>query len=207
MPFHPCFISFRHFDSELSERFVRQFEQCLSAELEPLTGKKPFIDFLRMQPGYSLNASVAAAVCQSTCMIVIWSPQYFSEDHLWCTREFTAMLALENARLQLLPPNERNKKLIIPVIFRGSKHYPFNLSDTLYLNFEKFSHSKKQMSRNERFSEEIRKLAEYIHERIIAFENSNVAPWGDCDKFALPDVDEARTYIKNNLRSNSFPLR
>jgi TIR domain len=207
MKFYPCFISFRHYGDDISESFIRQFEKCLSAELIPLVGKKPFVDFNRLSPGYSLSQNIKDALCQSACMIVIWSPQYFTEDHLWCAMEFKAMMELEQKRLKLLPQSERGKKLIIPVIYRGSKYYPLQLEDTLYLNFEKFALYDSEMIKNDFFADRIRDLAEYIYERVTAFKASGNQPWGDCGSFNLPSKNEAKQFIKKfNLNNQGFPF-
>lgn len=207
MSFYPCFISFRHYGDEISDSFVRQFEECLSAELVPLIGSRPFIDYNRMSPGYSLSQSIQQALCQSACMIIIWSPQYLTEDHIWCAMEFYAMLELEKRRLQNLPQTERAKKLIIPVIYRGSKFYPSSLDDTLYLNFEKFTLYNSEMIKNEFFADKIKDLAEYIFERIEAFKTHGYTPWGDCADFNLPSRTDSIEFIKKNkVRNPKFPF-
>lgn len=208
MAFYPCFISFRHFGDSISEAFIRQFEECLTAELLPLVGEKPFIDFTRMGPGYSISASVAKALCESACMVVIWSPQYFSEEHFWCAMEFKAMMRIEKERLDMLPKDQRNKKLIIPVIYRGSKQYPRQVDDTLYLNFEKFALYSTEMIKNPFFADSIQKLAQYINERVAAFKNNDIRPWGNCDQFNLPSLEETVKYIKEvGLQIQNFPFR
>lgn len=207
MPFYPCFISFRHYGDDISESFIKQFEKCLTAELIPLVGEKPFIDFNRLSPGYSLSHSLQEAICQSACMIIIWSPQYLSQEHPWCAMEFKAMMDLEEKRLAMLPYGERGKKLIIPVIYRGSKYYPNQLKDTLFLNFEKFTLYNQEMIKNDFFAEKIRELAEYIYERIEIFKTHKFHPWGDCQDFNLPSQDETFQFIKsNNVKRQEFPF-
>jgi len=207
MAYNPCFISFRHFGDKISDAFIQQFEECLTAELKPLIGKTPFIDHKRMHPGYSLNATIAQELCQSVCMVVIWTPQYFNEEHIWCATEFKAMQGLEAQRLLLLPKEERNKRLIIPVIYRGSKYYPDDLSDTLYLNFEKFTLHETEMIKNGFYANEIKNVAEYIHDRILAFKKISISPWGKCEDFILPNKEETLAFLQEKNTTQKFPFR
>lgn len=207
MIYYPCFISFRHFDDEISVEFIKQFEKCLTGYLNPLVGQKPFIDYNRMAPGYDLKPAITDALCQSACMLVIWSPKYFDTEHVWCAKEFIAMTELEANRLRLLPQEERIKKLIIPVIYRGSKYYPRTLADgTLYLNFEKFGLYEPEMIKNQKFAEEIEKLAEYIYERLKAFERLKTNnPIGRCPELTLRSDSEALQYIEKFTHDQEFP--
>lgn len=210
MASYPCFISFRHFGDPISEAFVTQFFDSLKAYLNPLIGKAPFIDFDRMKAGYGLKPALADAICNSVCMIVIWSPQYFNEEHIWCTMEYKAMMDLEKKRLAMLPQNQQYKKLIIPVIYKGSKYYPEELSEeTLYLNFEKFALFETEMIKNKNFATEIEKLAEYIYERITEFQDNGINPFGNCNQFTLPSKQDAIDFIRTDLKKpqHEFPFR
>jgi len=212
MNYYPCFISFRHFDDAISEAFINQFVDCLKGYLNPLVGKDPFVDFKRMEPGYSLQPALANALCNSACMVVIWSPQYFNEEHLWCAMEYKAMIELEKKRLSLLPAHEQFKKLIIPVIYKGSKYYPADLEDsTLYLNLEKFSLYETEMIKNKNFATEIERLANYIYDRIRVFNKITPAPWGNCGQFQLPSKQDAIDFVQNmnieNDNGDAFPFR
>ncbi|SRR5260221_7629025 len=211
MSYYPCFISFRHFGDAISEAFIKQFFECLKGYLNPLVGKEPFIDFERMQPGYSLKPAIADALCKSACMIVIWSPQYFNEEQIWCAMEYKAMKELEKKRLGLLPNTENYKKLIIPVIYRGSKYYPSNLSqETLYLNLEKFALYEPPMAENKNFAAEIEKLANYIYERIAVLKTLNNNQFGNCGDFGLPTNADTLQFIQRlnqNIDEQEFPFR
>ncbi|HTE10741.1 MAG TPA: toll/interleukin-1 receptor domain-containing protein [Chitinophagaceae bacterium] len=212
MAFYPCFISFRHFDDEISEAFIKQFVDCLNGYLTPLVGVGPFIDYKRMQAGYKLSPAIADAICNSACMIVIWTPQYFTSEHIWCAMEYKAMIDLEKKRLSLLPGGEQFKGLIIPVIYRGSKYYPSKLADQeIYLNFEKFGLYEEVMMKNKKFAEEIEKLADYIADRIDAFRRNNQNPWGSCNGFQLPSENDTKQFIQaiTGVAQNTqaFPFR
>ena len=145
-------------------------------------------------------------------MIVIWSPQYFNDEHIWCAMEYKAMIDLETKRLAQLPYDERFKKLIIPVIYRGSKYYPSELSEeTLYLNFEKFALYEPEMIKNKNFANDVEKLANYIFDRVSILNRLQENPFGKCNEFNLPSKADALQYIQNinsvKTSSQEFPFR
>lgn len=208
MAFYPCFISFRHFDDELAEEFVNQFHKSLTASLNPYFGAEPFIDFKRIKPGYQIDPTIADAICNSACMIMIWSPQYFNEDHLWCTMEYKAMIELEETRRNQLPLEYRNRRLIIPVIYKGSKFLPTNLKGTHVLNFEKFALYESDMLRNKNYIPLIEELAAYIFELFEAFKQQGCQPWGNCNGFQLPSVQDTKMFLQRlTNNTNTFPFR
>ena len=55
-------------------------------------------------------------------MVMIYTPTYFSRDHVYCSREYAAMTQLERKRLSGL--SERSHSLIIPVILRDFGRLP-----------------------------------------------------------------------------------
>ena len=209
MSTYPCFISFRHYKGENADSFIKQFVECLNGFLDPLCGES-FIDYLRMQPGYDLNPSIASALCQSACMVVIWTPRYFDEEHPWCAKEYKAMLALEKQRLEYLPIDQRMQRLIIPVIFSGKNSYPASLRDgIIYYDFSDFMLYEKRMSRNRKFADKIRELANYIFERLQTLKNINQGSWFDCNGVNFSNDEEIFNFIKNlkGMDVENFPFR
>lgn len=90
MPFkYACFISYPHGQYELMKSFIEQLKKALNNYLEPLLDEEVYIDVDRLEPGYHYNEALAKAICQSICMIVVYSPKY--ERHSYCLREYQAM--------------------------------------------------------------------------------------------------------------------
>jgi hypothetical protein len=107
MPFkHACFISYRrHEQSELSERFIADLCSAVRNELAVLLDEDLYIDRERLRGGAFFNPALADALCKSVCMIVVYTPTYFSREHLYCAREYLAMEKLEKTRLAGSPIN------------------------------------------------------------------------------------------------------
>src|SRR5690349_15742687 len=116
---YSCFISYRHGQFELTKTFVEQLYTALSGELETMVDKDVgvYIDKQRLLPGYFYNEDLAKAICQSICMLVVYSPSYEESDY--CKREFEAMYRLQQQRFGLLGVANPESGMIIPVIFRG----------------------------------------------------------------------------------------
>jgi hypothetical protein len=117
---HSCFISYRHGQSDVKQRFIEEFYVALSGELEMLRNEKPFVDKERLKGGDFYNDALARALYESATLILIYQPNYFDAEHTYCAREYRAMCALERERLRLFAnAKDRDHGLIIPVVLRG----------------------------------------------------------------------------------------
>jgi hypothetical protein len=90
--------------------------------------------------GYNFDEALFKAICQSICMVVVYSPKY--EDHVYCLREYTAMERIEMKRKEILGNKASNEVgMIIPIVLRGLQE---GLPDKIrkqrhYVDFSKFS--------------------------------------------------------------------
>jgi hypothetical protein len=208
---YACFLSYRHSDSELGRRAVNDFEQALKNELGLLLNipdLQPIYRDERNQPGYLYNEVIAEALCQSVCMAMIYWPQYFSYESRYCTREYRAMVALEEKRLALLPNAEHKLGLIIPIMIRGRKEdLPSELRDKRqFAEFSALSLSDKPMSRHKKFQPQVRAIAEYIDDRCRAFNAVANDPCSGCGGFALPKEDEVKAWLDALLKPPPYVL-
>ena len=104
MPFrYSCFISYRAGDRQRENPYtvtlLKALQKHLGHELGLLLEEEVsqvFVDWRRLQGGYFFNATLAHALCQSVCMLVVYTPTYFSLVHPYCAREYRAMEALGN---------------------------------------------------------------------------------------------------------------
>ena len=81
---------------------IEDFFFTLSAELEFLVDKPPYLDRDRLKGGEFYNEALASNLCKSACLVVLYTPVYFSLDHMYCAREYRAMEQIELARQRLL---------------------------------------------------------------------------------------------------------
>src|SRR5437764_15246498 len=103
MPFtNACFISYRH--AGPASEIVRGLVGKLAEQLALLSPSYPiYVDEKRLKAGDYLDAELAAAMCRSICMVLLFTPEYFDLDHPYCAREYRGMKTIEAARQQSLP--------------------------------------------------------------------------------------------------------
>ena len=105
-----CFISFRHGERGLTQRFVREFYDGLAGELEAQLGREVgvFLDQQRLQGGDFFNEQIARDLCASSCFVMIYTPAYFSLTHSYQSlgesiepSDLSAILAADHQTLSL----------------------------------------------------------------------------------------------------------
>jgi hypothetical protein len=75
--------------------------------------ERVYIDKDRLKPGYNYNEALSKAICESACMIVVFTSLYESSDY--CLREFLTMEQIEEKRKQMLGNKyESTHRMIIP---------------------------------------------------------------------------------------------
>ena len=127
---HACFVSYCN--DEGMTGFMKQLEEALNSSIGIHIGdkKKAFID-KKLQPGDVFDKKLAKAICQSICLIAIYTPPY--EESEFCLKEFAAMEAIEDRRMQLIGEKiTRDERLIIPIIFRGEDDLPAKISENIH---------------------------------------------------------------------------
>lgn len=207
---YSCFISHRHGQERLAERIVTELYDGLAAELDVLLEEGVYLDRERLKGGDYLDEVLASAICQSACMVVVYTPRYFSKDHPYCTREFMAMKTLEEERLNLLGPQEGGRRgLIINVIFRGQEDdLPPQIKGIKAYNFSEFQMSSRKMSSNSKFAGLIREIAEQIaqHSESLAEVSDSLQC---CAEFGLPSEKAALEWLEAQpaLKKRKFPGR
>lgn len=211
MPFkYSCFISYRHGQKELVENFVRDLEQSLSNEVVPLTDMEVFVDWQRLQGGDFFNENLAKALCESVCLIVVFTPTYFSDTHSYCAREYKGMEMLESQRLDLLGTSaDKEHGLIIPIVLRSEENLPSEVKNRRqYHDFTKFQLGQRSLAKSKQYASKIESIAQYIHRRYQALSALPDDPCMDCEAFSLPTEDEIKTWLTGMKAARApFPGR
>jgi len=200
-----CFFSYPHIDdAELMKDFVEKLAEALQESLKLYLGKTEFfLDTKRLRPGYIFDETIAAALCQSLCMIAVYVPPY--EDRMYCLREYEAMERLEAARkARLNRPDLRDRGMIIPVVFRGKKeNLPAKITGRVqYYNLSRFAPRAQSLLGNKKHAEEIDEIAQSIAELYKAVANTDVC--SDCDGFTLPAEAEVKPW-RESAPAPPFP--
>lgn len=205
MPFkHACFISFRHGRHRQTKKAVKDIVQslydALSSEMEwQVSDLDVFVDWERLEGGVFLDEALAMNLCNSTCMLVVYTPTYFDSD--FCAREYKAMLELEEERLKLLNPSDRQYGLIIPLVCRGEKFLPQEIKRRLYYNFDCYFlfGGRRVIRQNQSYGEKIRQIGAYIAARCKKFKGLTLDPCSICEDFKLPTDEEVRKWREENI--------
>lgn len=185
---YACFISYSHANQNLVLGFMAQFKAALAASLEPLVDLPVFFDQERLQGGYLYNEALASALCQSACMVAIYSPVY--ERRPYCGREFEAMVRLETNRLALAGV-ARGRGLIIPVVLRGFEDLPPRIKDERHaVDFSRFTLADRDVGRNRDFVSKVELIAQQIYGHCKALTPVESEACIECNTFRLPAEHE-----------------
>ena len=191
---YACFISYCHGQHDLVKTFIEQFKEALKNELDALMDEEVYVDKERLLPGYRYNEALARAICESVCMIVVYSPKY--ERHAYCLREFEAMRLIEDKRRAYLGLSYTHPSaMIIPVILRGTDDLPAPIKNNLHFcDFSKFTLADTDVSRNPEYLKDIAKIAKVIQNHHRAFEGRKAELFCECSIFQLPPEEEVRPW-------------
>ena len=179
-----CFFSYAHGRHELMQRFKATLADALRCYLEPYFDNEDelFVDTEQLGGGDDLDAKIARAMCESVCMVLIYTPKY--EAHPYTRREFAAMRALEaeRGRWYRLP-----SQLIIPVIMtRHPDRLPEQITEsTFYVDFSRFTMATADLKSNPDFLPDIDRIVR----RIVMHYQCQMQftpPEHDCNAFILP---------------------
>ena len=155
---YSCFISYRHGQDDIAKNLA----SSLGTELGLWLDMDVYIDKGRLQGGDFFNNELAKALCESVCLVVVYTPTYFSKQHTYCAREYKAMEALEEQRLKELGlPKNKQHGLIIPIVYRGESKLPKSITNERnYHLFEAFQIGGRDNLENEEYATQIKKIAE-----------------------------------------------
>lgn len=206
MPFrYSCFISYPDGQGDLMKRFVEELESALQSSLGPYLREGVYIDKNRLSAGYKYNEALAEAICQSVCMVVVYSPIY--EASSYCRREFTAMQRLEEKRFRAMQSSvSAHCGLIIPILLRGkAEEFPSIIREHIHFcDFSRFTTASTKITRHRESVEKIEQIARYIFDLYERFRTSGSDPCSQCTSFRLPAEEEVPSW---RTPVSPFPLR
>lgn len=189
-----CFLSYAHGQHAYMSRFKDDLVDALKCYLEPHFDNETelFVDSEQLGGGDELDRRIALALCQSVCMIVIYTPKY--EAHAYTRREFAAMQQIEAERRGWY---ELPSRLVIPVIMT---RHPFSLPPQitepgLYVDFSRYTLATGELKTNPDFLPDIRRIVDRITMHYHCLRGA-IPPGHDCKQFVLPaDAPEWRPVV------------
>jgi len=181
-----CFFSYAHGKHDLMNRFKSTLADALRCYLEPYFDDEDelFIDSEQLGGGDDLDSKIARALCESVCMVLIYTPKY--EAHGYTRREYAAMRLIEEERSSWYPLPSH---LIIPVIMtQHPVKLPAQITETsLYVDFSRFTMATSDLKSNPDFLPDIDKMVKRIAAH-YQYQKMYMPPEHDCSRFVLPDV-------------------
>jgi hypothetical protein len=171
---------------------ARDFHSSLDRELRHWTPLPIYRDETRLNGGDFFNRELSLALCESACMVMIYTPTYFDKVSTYCAREFKAMEYLESKRLELLGLDKNYQHgLIIPIVYRGLDLFPTYISGIRnYHKFDSFHICGKSYLRNNQYQDKIKDIAKYIFERCNELAALEIDPCEYCGSFEIPKSEE-----------------
>jgi len=208
---YSCFISYPH-PKQGTEfgKVIDQLEQALADQLGYNLDEPIYIDKNRLKPGYAYDEALAGAICQSACMIVLFTSLY--QVRTYCLREFMAMEKLEEARIQKLKEKfDKTRRMIIPIVIRRDtdKDLPGKINKIQYWDLTKIMNRGFNL-RNQECRKVIIDIANEILKHLCTLKLlEGTSLDDDCDSFKIPSEQEAmQSWSLEPLpRSSGFPLR
>lgn len=182
-----CFFSYAHGQHAYMSKFKNDLADALKCYLEPHfdTERELFIDTEQLGGGDDLDRRIATALCESVCMIVIYTPKY--EAHPYTRREFAAMQAIEAERRAWYPLPSH---LIIPVIMtRHPVSLPPQITEGMYVDFSRYTLATNDLKTNPDFLPDIEKIVERIAAHYHYLKHC-IPPGHDCSLFQLPPIPD-----------------
>jgi hypothetical protein len=195
---YSCFISYRHGQNQLAERIVNDLSTALANELELYIGTEVYVDRERLKGGDFYNEELARALCQSICMIMVFTPRYFDLHSTYCAREFKAMEKLEEERLRVLERlTGKRVGLIIPIVFRGADSLSSEIkAHRHYYDFGDFLLCDTEISKHPNYARKIKQLAKTIFDIYQIFSLLSEDPCSGCEDFVLPAESEVTQWLR-----------
>lgn len=191
-----CFISYPHGQDEVLVPFVKAFVEGLKREIGAMDRRPLWFDQV-LTGGRRIDEAIGAGLCKSACMVMLYTPLYFDEEHVYCARELKAMQDLEEERFKTL--QDKSFGLIIPIILRGPKKFPEAMKKGKFYDFTKFLFNSPSDKIRETYAEQIAEIATYIVERCDALEAAERDPTHNCDMYPLPSIEAAREFVEKVL--------
>jgi TIR domain len=203
MPFrYSCFISYSSFTDQrddLARNFIYEFKAALDSETFPRVRLHAFVDKEALHGGENPDLRLAQSICESICMICVYTRTYFDKSRLYCAKEFRAMEMIaeqRNARLH----REGCKGSIIPVILRA-REVPTHIRNQIqFHDFRDFTLAKhRPIARHRKYENRIRDIAEYIEELFEELNSPHDDPCGSCHEFRLPGDEVVKRWVEEKI--------
>lgn len=177
------FISYPAMATPNQPRLVDQFTEVLKNKLDFLQEITAIQMAFRapedLQPGLLWEQMIPRALCQSRCMLLVYTDEYFRREY--CVKELQAMRRLEQMRGFR---SDTGESLIIPLIVqardgaRGRPAVPDEINKLNFLDFRPMRDPKPQFRTNA-----VRNNIDELLRRLQKIQSATAEPGIDCSGF------------------------
>jgi len=161
-----------------------------------------YVDTKHLRGGDFVDKELPKALCESVCLVVVYTPIYFNEEKTYCAREYRAMELLEEERKEALRRSGLydGHGLIIPIVYRGKEEkLPKGIKSRLCHLFQNFHISRTDTLDNPEYAYKITEIAEYIAERCNELRCVEDILRKDCDRRTFPPDEEIYNWLEGML--------
>jgi len=222
---HACFISYRNGDrndtgldarrqdiADTMNAFARDLRDELKRALITSINLLPCLVFLDqdvecLSKGDPLMATLSASICESVCMVVVFTGHYLDEEKLICAAELEGMLRRLKERCQKLEVSEnRASEWVFTAVFREPEQVPQILNENLRFDFTAYDSSSKPLRDHPGYLDNIRGLALKIKDAWNEMKHHDALNFtDDCPNFNILDPDQNEQDLLQFVKTNKKP--
>lgn len=189
---YACMLSFPvDNNNQLIETAVKEIEEDLYVEISAQLKNKGVL----AKPNRT-----AKELCESACMVMVYTYKYFDVSDPVCAQEYQAMSSLEQIRLKELGINKtKDNSSIIPIVLRGMDKFPdeINSHRPVYDFSDYYTLSVSERRKLRGYKRDINKIATHIVAQCLTLEQNLANPCGSCTSFELPNAQDVSHMLKS----------
>lgn len=189
---HACFLSFPiDSNNPLIDAAVREIQTDLDVEISAQ---------LRNKKVLAKSTRTARELCESACMVMLYTFRYFDRDDPLCAQEYQAMSLIEQERLKDLKVHRaKENSFIIPIVLRGKDKFPDEISSfrPVYDFVKYFMLTSHDRRRRSDYRKDIAEIAQHIVAQYLRLEQNLDNPCSNCTDYELPKVKDVQHLFKN----------
>lgn len=224
---HACFISYRNGDRNDKGMDARRkdIQDTLNAFACDLRDelKRELVNHLNLQDcmiffdqdenclskGDPLMSTFSSGVCNSVCMIVVFTRHYLDKEKLTCAAELEGMMRRLEQRCEKMGLNANiASNWIFTAVFREPERVPDILNKNLRFDFTAYENSSLPLRDNPEFRKQIKVMAkkiadfwEELYDQVVS-NTDNLASAG----FQLLDPTKHRTELQSFVAQHRKPF-
>lgn len=191
---YSCFLSRRFYDEDND---AKEIMDTLVAKLKTeigFYGGKCFMDLGReVNPNDAemINTQIGRALCESACMVLIFTPDYFRSDGLTCAKEYFGMKKLIKQRQNCMKEAGEtvNSLTVIAIIVRGLLPDEIKQQSIVY-EFENYEGLDTIDNERSHYFKKIKEIAKVVDDTRTHLSDHMPALCNICETFKLPDNSE-----------------